>query len=622
MSKPTHRPMPRLYLLRHGETEWSISGQHTGRSDISLTANGEAVMRELAPRILSRSDADTKLINPRHIAHILVSPRRRSQRTLELLLEHLSEQEREQIVKPEITQDCREWDYGAYEGLNTAEIKLKRPDWNIWTDGTPDHPDKPEELPGESAEQMTARVDGVIAKVRALQKAVIEGHPETLHDDAVMKHGGDIMIVAHGHFNRVFIARWLGLPITTGRGFEVDAGGMALLTYTHNTFDEPAIGAIFSAKTGPKPVLEKEEDTHLKATIKHEEHQYLALVKRVIDEGELRPDRTGTGTLAVFAPQPCLRFSLRNGTLPLLTTKRVFLRGVLEELLWFVAGKTDSKILSERGISIWDGNGSRAFLDSRGLTNRREGDLGPVYGFQWRHFGAKYVDCDTNYTGQGVDQLAELVCYLGPNTDLEQMALPPCHMFCQFYVSLPSKDAPPSTRPVLSCQMYQRSCDLGLGVPFNIASYALLTHMVAQVTDCEAGELVLSMGDAHVYRDHVEPLKTQLAREPRPFPTIAFARQVSNIDDFKSEDFVVEGYAPHGKIEMKMSTDLARLLASKDHFEEVIANVRGQIQRITNGRTLAELSAEEDQLVLSLWDYTYEIGDIIEEIEQAIQSLQ
>ncbi|CAD6917851.1 unnamed protein product, partial [Tilletia controversa] len=186
---------------------------------------------------------------------------------------------------------------------------------------TPDHPDKPEELPGESAEQMTARVDGVIAKVRALQKAVTEGHPETLHSDAVMKH--------------VFIGPWLGLPITTGRGFEVDAGGMALLTYTHNTFDEPAIGAISSAKTGPKPVLEKEEDTHLKATSHTKSNQYLALVKRVIDE-------------------------------------------VLEELLWFVAGKTDSKILSERGISIWDGNGSRAFLDSRGLTNRREGDPGPV----------------------------------------------------------------------------------------------------------------------------------------------------------------------------------------------------------------------------------------------------
>jgi len=141
---------------------------------------------------------------------------------------------------------------------------------------------------------------------------------------------------------------------------------------------------------------------------RHEEHQYLDLIRRAIDHGGVRPDRTGTGTLSVFAPNP-LRFSLANGSLPLLTTKRVFLRGIILELLWFVKGATDSNLLSEQGVKIWDGNGSRDFLDSRGLSHRRQGDLGPVYGFQWRHFGAKYVDCDTDYTGQGVDQLREVI---------------------------------------------------------------------------------------------------------------------------------------------------------------------------------------------------------------------
>lgn len=140
----------------------------------------------------------------------------------------------------------------------------------------------------------------------------------------------------------------------------------------------------------------------------HDEHQYLNLIKRVLDTGDIRPDRTGTGTISIFAP-PSLRFSLAESTLPLLTTKRTFLRGILEELLWFVHGCTDSTILSKKGVKIWDGNGSKAFLEGQGLGHRREGDLGPVYGFQWRYFGADYVDCETDYTGQGVDQLRECI---------------------------------------------------------------------------------------------------------------------------------------------------------------------------------------------------------------------
>ncbi|EGO04227.1 hypothetical protein SERLA73DRAFT_67936 [Serpula lacrymans var. lacrymans S7.3] len=294
----------------------------------------------------------------------------------------------------------------------------------------------------------------------------------------------------------------------------------------------------------------------------HDEYQYLNLVRRVIDSGESRPDRTGTGTCSIFAP-PSLRFSLADATLPLLTTKRTFLRGIVEELLWFVRGATDAKLLSQKGIKIWDGNGSKEFLEKRGLGYRQEGDLGPVYGFQWRHFGAKYVDCDTDYTGRGIDQLKECIRKIKEDptdrriilsawnpADIPLMALPPCHMMCQFYVHLPSSS---SAKPRLSCLMYQRSADLGLGIPFNIASYALLTHMVAHVTGTEPHELIIQLGDAHVYKDHVQALEIQLTREPKPFPKLRWRRNVEDIDKFDSEDIVVEGYEPHPSIAMKMS---------------------------------------------------------------------
>ncbi|PKY14102.1 thymidylate synthase [Rhizophagus irregularis] len=288
----------------------------------------------------------------------------------------------------------------------------------------------------------------------------------------------------------------------------------------------------------------------------HEELQYLDLIRRIIEYGEHRKDRTGTGTLSIFAP-PQLGFSLRDNILPLLTTKRVFTRAIIEELLWFIKGNTNSKHLTEKGIHIWDGNGSREYLDKIGLSHRKEGDLGPVYGFQWRHFGAEYIDCDTDYTGKGVDQLQEVIDIIKntPNdrriilsawnpADLKKMALPPCHMFCQFYVSNTKR---------LSCLLYQRSCDVGLGVPFNIASYAILTHMIAHVTGCSPGEFIHTMGDTHIYNDHINALKTQIEREPKAFPRLKFRRKINNIDDFKYDDFIITGYEPHPQIKMKMS---------------------------------------------------------------------
>jgi thymidylate synthase len=293
----------------------------------------------------------------------------------------------------------------------------------------------------------------------------------------------------------------------------------------------------------------------------HPENQYLNLIQWIIVNGEERQDRTGTGTLAMFAP-PHLRFNLKDG-FPLLTTKRMFFRGVVEELLWFLSGDTNANHLSERGIRIWDGNASRDYLDRLGFANREVGDLGPVYGFQWRHFGAEYVDCHTDYSGKGIDQLRHVIDKIRNNPtdrriilsawnpkDIPNMALPPCHVLCQFYVSTPTKAKPTSS---LSCLLYQRSGDMGLGVPFNIASYALLTHMLAHVTGLEVGELIHTLGDAHVYKDHVEALKIQLERDPLPFPTLHILRDVKDIDDFKREDFSIKGYRPHDRIDMKMS---------------------------------------------------------------------
>jgi len=250
--------------------------------------------------------------------------------------------------------------------------------------------------------------------------------------------------------------------------------------------------------------------------------------------------------------------SLKNNTLPLLTTKKVSWKTCLKELLWFIKGQTNNKILTEQKCNIWKGNASREFLDSRGLENYEEDDLGPVYGHQWRFFNAKYGKCTDDYNGKGVDQLQYIIdCLKDPikrtsrrllmsawnPCQLNEMALPPCHVLVQFHVTHGNK---------LSCSMYQRSGDVGLGVPFNIASYSFLTHLIANHCGLEANEFLYHLGNCHIYDDHIESLKEQIVREPFIFPKLKIDKVCENINDYSLDDFVVSDYEFHNTIKMKM----------------------------------------------------------------------
>jgi thymidylate synthase len=258
--------------------------------------------------------------------------------------------------------------------------------------------------------------------------------------------------------------------------------------------------------------------------------QYLDLLQRVLDDGAVKDDRTGTGTRSVFGHQ--MRFDLSQG-FPLVTTKKVHTRSVFAELLWFLRGDTNVTWLQERGVTIWD-----EWADDNG-------DLGPVYGYQWRSWPTP--------DGEHVDQIAQVVESIrrDPDSrrhlvsawnvaDIPQMALPPCHALFQFYVA-PTSDGPAR----LSCQLYQRSADVFLGVPFNIASYALLTHMVAAVTGLALGDFVHTLGDAHLYANHLQQARLQLTREPRPLPTLRLDPAVTELDGFDLEHITLDGYQPH-----------------------------------------------------------------------------
>ena len=256
--------------------------------------------------------------------------------------------------------------------------------------------------------------------------------------------------------------------------------------------------------------------------------QYLDLMSHVLEHGDRKTDRTGTGTLSVFGWQ--MRFRLQDG-FPLLTTKKLHTRSIIHELLWFLQGDTNIRYLKENGVSIWD-----EWADENG-------DLGPVYGKQWRHWQTA--------DGRGVDQITRLIEGIKRNPDsrrhlvtawnpgeVENMALPPCHALFQFYVA----------NGRLSCQLYQRSADIFLGVPFNIASYALLTHMVAQACELEPGDFIWTGGDCHLYLNHLEQAREQLSREPRPLPQLRINPAVKDVFAFRFEDFALEGYDPHPPI--------------------------------------------------------------------------
>jgi thymidylate synthase len=263
--------------------------------------------------------------------------------------------------------------------------------------------------------------------------------------------------------------------------------------------------------------------------------QYLDLMRHVRDNGAQKHDRTGTGTLSVFGYQ--MRFDLNEG-FPLVTTKKVHLRSIIQELLWFLTGSSNNNWLKERGVTIWD------------EWAREDGDLGPVYGVQWRSWPTP--------DGGHIDQISEVIQTLKSNPDsrriivsawnvaeLNKMALMPCHAFFQFYVA-PSKV--PGERGRLSCQLYQRSADIFLGVPFNIASYALLTHMVAQQCDLDVGDFIWTGGDCHIYSNHHEQVELQLSREPFAYPTLKILRHPATMFDYQFEDFEVQDYQCHGAI--------------------------------------------------------------------------
>ena len=285
----------------------------------------------------------------------------------------------------------------------------------------------------------------------------------------------------------------------------------------------------------------------------HDENQYISLIKDIINDGQMVEGRNGKA-LTVYGA--AMHFNL-GINIPILTTKKVAWKTCAKELFWFIKGQTNNQLLKNVKVHIWDANASRDFLDSRNLQHLVEDDLGPVYGHQWRHFNAEYKDCNTDYTGKGMDQIAYIIkCLKDPverysrrlimsawnPQQLDQMALPPCHVLAQFNV----------IGNELSCSLYQRSGDVGLGVPFNIASYSLLTHIIAKHCDLIPKEFIYYLGNAHIYDDHIEELKKQVERKPFIFPKINIKNKYNDIEDYSLEDIELIDYKCHTSIKMEM----------------------------------------------------------------------
>lgn len=317
-----------------------------------------------------------------------------------------------------------------------------------------------------------------------------------------------------------------------------------------------------------------------------EEYRYLNLIKNILENGHLEMGRNGN-TKSIFGAS--MRFSLQNGKIPILTTKKTAWKTCLKELLWFISGETNNKLLTDQNVHIWDANASHEFLVSRGLGHYAEGELGAIYGHQWRHFNGTWRsandksvndksvnDNSANWTKnkdsdwtqdqdkkdphfyEGVDQLQQIIDQLkNPATrnsrrlimsawnpcQLDQMALPPCHVMCQFNVHDGNK---------LSCALFQRAQDLPIGAPFNIASYSFFTHLLAKHCGLEAYEFINFVGNCHIYEEHIEPIKEILTREPYPFPTVSIKQLRENINDYKVEDFEIHNYKCHDVIKMAM----------------------------------------------------------------------
>jgi len=301
----------------------------------------------------------------------------------------------------------------------------------------------------------------------------------------------------------------------------------------------------------------------------HEEYQYLNLIEKILENGVWEEGRNGR-TKSIFGET--MRFSLQDGKMPILTTKKTAWKTCLKELLWFISGETDNRLLKKQGVHIWDANASREFLDSRGLTLTQEDIIGPAYGYQWRYFNANYncfngkrlYDPDEpdifseSKSVKGIDQLQQIIDALKDPQQrtsrrlimtawnpcqLDQMALPPCHILCQFNVHDGNK---------LSCAMIQRSNDECCGTPFNIASYSFLTHLLAKHCGLEAYEFVYFMGNCHLYENAIDAAKLQITREPYPFPTVSIKQIRENINDYQVEDFEIHNYQSHEAIKVAM----------------------------------------------------------------------